>query len=116
MVAAGADLNDLMVLCRADVTTKNPKRVKKYLNNFNKVEAKMMNVSEKDAMVAFQSPVRGDEIMEICGLTEGRIIGDIKKDIEEKILEGKIENTHAAAMSYLLDIKNDYIAKNNNPI
>ena len=67
-------------------------------------------------MVAFQSPVRGNEIMAICGLTEGRIIGDIKKDIEEQILEGKIENTHAAAMNYLLEIKNDYIAKDNNPI
>ena len=116
MLVAGADLNDLMVLCRADITTKNPKRIKKYLNNFNKVEAKMANVSDKDAMIAFQSPVRGDEIMAICGLTEGRIIGDIKKDIEEQILEGKIENTHAAALNYLLDIKNDYIAKNNNPI
>ena len=63
MVAAGEDLEDLMLLCRADITTKNPKRVKRYLKNFEKVEEKMANVNKRDEMVAFQSPVRGDEIM-----------------------------------------------------
>ena len=109
MVAAGKDLNDLMILCRADITTKNPKRVKRYLKNFEKVEEKMSNVTEKDEMVAFQSPVRGDEIMAICELSEGRKVGVIKKAIEEAILEGLIDNTHSEALDYLIKIKDDYL-------
>jgi tRNA nucleotidyltransferase/poly(A) polymerase len=113
MFSAGKDLEDLMVLCRADITTKNPKRVKQYLKNFQKVEEKMANVSERDSMIAFQSPVRGEEIMSICGLSEGRTIGDIKKAIEEAILEGEIGNTHDDAMEYLLKIKEDYLNPKN---
>ena len=109
MVAAGEDLEDLMILCRADITTKNPKRVKRYLKNFEKVEEKMVNVKERDEMVAFQSPVRGDEIMSICGLKEGTKVGVIKKAIEEAILEGLIENTHSQALDYLINIKQDYL-------
>ena len=109
MFAAGDDLDDLMILCRADITTKNPNRVKQYLKNFKKVEEKMSNVTERDAMKAFQSPVRGAEIMEICGLTEGRKVGEIKEAIEEAILDGKIENTYDAAKQYLMGIKKEYI-------
>jgi len=109
MAAAGDFLDDLMILCRADITTKNPKRVKQYLRNFEKVEEKMANVVERDSMKAFQSPVRGDEIMAVCGLTEGRKIGEIKEAIEEAILDGKIENTHEAAKKYLMEIKNDFL-------
>ena len=108
MVAAGENLDDLMTLCRADITTKNSSRVKRYLKNFEKVEKKMVNVLEKDKIVAFQSPVRGREIMDVCGLNEGREIGVIKKAIEEAILEGTIENTHGEALKYLLKIKDDY--------
>jgi poly(A) polymerase len=106
MFAAGDDLDDLMILCRADITTKNPNRVKQYLKNFEKVEKKMSNVTERDAMKAFQSPVRGIEIMEICGLTEGQKVGEIKEAIEEAILDGKINNSYDAAKEYLLEIKN----------
>jgi putative nucleotidyltransferase with HDIG domain len=109
MLAAGDDLDDLMILCRADITTKNPNRVKQYLKNFEKVENKMSNVTERDAMKAFQSPVRGAEIMEICGLTEGRKVGEIKEAIEEAILDGKIENTYDAAKEYLMETKKEYI-------
>jgi len=109
MVAAGEDLEDLMILCRADITTKNPKRVKRYLKNFEKVEEKMANVNKKDKMVAFQSPVRGDEIMSVCGLKEGTKVGVIKKAIEEAILEGLIDNTHSQALDYLIKIKDDYL-------
>jgi len=109
MVAAGKDLKDLMTLCRADITTKNPKRVKQYLKNFDKVEEKMSNVTEKDEMVAFQSPVRGGEIMAICELSEGRKVGVIKKAIEEAILEGLIDNTHSEALDYLIKIKDNYL-------
>ena len=109
MVAAGEDLEDLMILCRADITTKNPKRVKRYLKNFEKVEEKMANVNKRDEMVAFQSPVRGDEIMSICGLKEGTKVGVIKKAIEEAILEGLIDNTHSQALDYLIKMKDDYL-------
>ena len=109
MVSAGEDLDDLMVLCRADITTKNPKRVKQYMKNFQKVEEKMANVVERDAMVAFQSPVRGGEIMSVCGLSEGRTVGVIKKSIEEAILEGDIQNTYDDAMEYLIKIKDDHL-------
>jgi len=105
MVAAGDDLDDLMTLCRADITTKNPDRVKRYLKNFEKVEAKMSNVVERDAMRAFQSPVRGNEIMKICELTEGRKVGEIKETIEEAILDGTIENSYEAAKEFLLKHK-----------
>ena len=109
IVAAGEDLKDLMILCRADITTKNPKRVKRYLKNFEKVEEKMANVNKRDEMIAFQSPVRGDEIMSICGLKEGTKVGVIKKAIEEAILEGLIDNTHGQALDYLIKIKDDYL-------
>jgi len=109
MFAAGDDLDDLMILCRADITTRNPNKVKKYLNNFDIVEAKMSNVEERDAMKAFQSPVRGGEIMELCGLTEGKSVGKIKHAIEEAILNGEIENEYEAAKDFLITIKDEIL-------
>jgi hypothetical protein len=79
------------------------------MKNFQKVEEKMANVVDRDAMVAFQSPVRGKEIMSVCGLSEGRTVGVIKKSIEEAILEGEIQNTYDAAMEYLIKIKDDHL-------
>ena len=111
MVAAGDDVNDLLTLCRADITTKNQNKIKKYLANFEKVEAKMTDVNEKDKMKAFQSPVRGAEIMKIFNLKPGKKIGKIKSDIEEAILDGKIENSYEEAYNYLISIKNNYINK-----
>ena len=73
MVMAGDDIDDLLTLCRADITTKNPQRVKKYMSNFEQVELKMKDVAERDSLKSFQSPVRGAEIMKICGLTEGPV-------------------------------------------
>jgi hypothetical protein len=69
----------------------------------------MADVVERDAMRAFQSPVRGDEIMTVCGLPERRKVGAIKDAIEEAILAGKIENTYEAAKEYLMEIKNDFL-------
>lgn len=105
MVAAGDDLDDLMILCRADITTRNPSRVKKYMKNFEIVEAKMSDVEERDAMRAFQSPVRGKEIMATLGLAEGKAVGKIKDAIEEAILNGEIDNNYDAAKDYMLKIK-----------
>jgi poly(A) polymerase len=104
------DTDDLMILCRADITTKNPKKVKKYMENFERVDELMKNVQERDAFKAFQSPVRGYEIMEICAIREGKIVGQIKKAIEEAILDGKIDNDHKKALDYLYQIKDDYIS------
>tara|TARA_Y100000814_G_scaffold278809_1_gene240911 strand:- start:9 stop:908 length:900 start_codon:yes stop_codon:yes gene_type:complete len=113
MVAAGDDLDDLMILCRADITTKNPKRVKQYLKNFEKVEQKMGNVLEKDSIKSFQSPIKGNEIMDICEITEGPTVGRIKKTIEEAIINGDIENNHQEALDFLMDIKRSNYQKLN---
>jgi len=106
MVSAGNELEDLMILCRADITTKNSKLVKKYLNNFDIVEKKMQVVLDKDSAEKFQSPIRGKEIMDIFGLEEGKKIGIIKKSVEEAILDGEIDNTYEAAKEYLIAYKN----------
>ena len=109
IVAAGDEIDDLMTLCRADITTPNPNRVKKYLHNFEIVESKMSNVEERDAMRAFQSPVRGKEIMQSCGLSEGKEVGKIKQAIEEAILNGDIENEYDAAKEYMFKIKDEIL-------
>lgn len=111
MAAAGEDLDDLMTLCRADITSRNPQRAMKYMKNFEIVEAKMSNVEERDAMKSFQSPVRGKEIMETCGLTEGKEVGKIKHTIEEAILNGEIENDYDAAKEYMFKIKEEILTK-----
>ena len=78
MVSAGNELKDLMVLCRADITTKNPKRVDRYLKNFDLVEKKIKKVIEVDEQRLFQSPIKGNEIMKLCGLPEGKKVGYVK--------------------------------------
>jgi poly(A) polymerase len=108
MVTSGEETDDLLTLCRADITSKNPDRVKRYMGNFERVEKFMQDVVERDKFRAFQSPVRGDEIMRICGLTEGKIVGKIKSAIEEAILDGEIENTYEAALTYLTKIKDNF--------
>jgi len=112
MVTAGEETDDLLMLCRADITSKNPDRVKRYMGNFERVEKFMQDVVERDKFRAFQSPVRGDEIMKICGITEGKIVGELKSAIEEAILDGKIENTYEAAQEYLYEIKDRFIPIN----
>ncbi len=110
IVQAGEDLNDLITLCRADITSKNPQKVEKYLANYDAVMQKVLEVREKDKLRAFQSPVRGDEIMKICNLKPSKKVGEIKKAIEEAILDGVIENNYEAALSYLLKIKDKYLS------
>ena len=109
MVAAGDDVKDLMILCRADITSKNPNLVKKYLQNFDNVELIMNNVKEKDSFKNFQSPIRGIQIMKECKINEGKIVGLIKKDIENAILDGVIENNYKSSYDYFLKIKEKYI-------
>jgi len=109
IVHAGKELDDLMTLCRADITSGNPARVKKHLANFDYVIERIKEVEEKDRMRAFQSPVRGDEIMKVCKIEPGPMVGKLKKMIEEAILEGEIPNEHDAAYQYLLKIKDQVL-------
>lgn len=110
IVQAGEHLEDLFVLCRADITSGNPVRVSKHLANFDYLVQRMHEVEEKDRMRAFQSPVRGEEIMAVCGIGPGPMVGRLKKMIEEAILEGQIPNEHDAAYQYLLSIKDRVLA------
>ena len=106
---AGDDIEDLFTLCRADITSKDPSKVKKYLDNFDKVEKKVAEVEERDRIRNFQSPVRGEEIMKICGLEPSRKVGMIKTAIEEAILDGIIPNDYDAALEYLYKIKDEIL-------
>lgn len=106
---AGEEIDDLMTLCRADITSKNPKLVKQYSENYDLVYTKMKEVEEKDKLRAFQPPVRGDEIMSVCSLPAGKLVGVLKAKIEEAILDGQIPNEHDPALAYLLQIKDEVI-------
>lgn len=101
---AGEDADALMKLCRADITSKNSEKVKKYLTNFEKVQQKMIEVEEKDHIRTFQPPVAGDEIMQLFDVPPSKIIGDIKDEIKEAILEGVIKNNREEAYEYMLKI------------
>jgi len=105
IVDAGEDIDDLMKLCRADITTKNPKNITKYLGNFDRVEKRMNEVIEIDKLKAFQSPVRGDEIMKMFDLGPGKEVGKIKTMVEDAIINGEISNDYSSAMSFLDKIK-----------
>ena len=109
IVDAGEHINDLMTLCRADITTKNPKNITKYLDNFDRVEKRIREVIEIDQLKAFQSPIRGEEIMKMFDLKPGKEVGKIKKMIEEAILDGDIKNNYSEALSFLDKIKQEQI-------
>jgi len=101
---AGDDLEDLVALCRADITSKNMKRKQEYLKNFDFVVKRLNEVEETDKLRAFQSPVRGEEIMRIMQIGEGPEVGRLKKRIESAILDGEIPNDYEAAKTFLLSL------------
>ncbi len=98
---AGEDLVDLLTLCRADITSKNITKVSKFFKNYELVEKKIVEVQEKDNLRNFQSPVRGEEIMEYFNIPPSREVGIIKKKIEEAILEGEIPNQYEEARKFM---------------
>ncbi len=98
---AGDDIEALMKLCRADITSKNSDKVSRYLKNFDLVEAKMAEVESKDSIRNFQPPVTGDEIIKMFNLPPSRIVGEIKEQIKEAILEGEIRNNREEALELL---------------
>ncbi|MGB4971297.1 MAG: tRNA nucleotidyltransferase, partial [Cyclobacteriaceae bacterium] len=101
---AGEDTEALMLLCRADVTSKNGEKVTKYLKNFDLVEERMGAVEEKDKVRSFQPPIKGDEIIELFNIPAGPIVGEIKEQIKDAILDGEIENDRGQAYALMLKI------------
>ena len=99
---AGEDIESLMMLCNADVTTKNEYKVKKYRNNFELVKQKLKDVEERDKIRNWQPPITGNDIMAIFGLGAGKEVGIIKNAIREAILEGEISNNYDEALAFMM--------------
>jgi len=98
---AGDDIDDLMALCEADITTKNPNKVKRYMQNFEIVRQKLVELEEKDKLRNWRPPVSGEEIMALYNLKPGREIGVLKKSLTDAILDGLVENNYDSAKAFL---------------
>ena len=98
---AGYDIDKLMMLCDADITSKNPRKVKRYLSNFQLVRKKLKEVEEKDRIRNFQPPINGNEIMKLFKIKSGKEIGLLKKLIKDDILDGDVKNNKEDALLFL---------------
>lgn len=101
---AGEDVDDLMLLCGADITTKNPKRMKRYMKNFVLVEEKLKEVEEKDHLRNWQPPISGETIMKVFDISPSKEVGQIKNSLKEAILEGEIQNKPNEAWNLMLKL------------
>jgi len=106
---AGDDIDDLMKLCRADITTKNDYRQERYQKNFDYVERRIKEVEKKDRIRNWKNPLSGDEIMEALNIKPSRTVGDVKNAVKEAILNGDIPNDHDAAFNYMMEHKDDFL-------
>lgn len=104
---AGDDIDDLMQLCEADITSKNQEKVRRYTDNFAVVRNKLVEIEEKDRIRNFQPPVSGDDIMEAFGIPPSQVIGEIKESIKNAILDGDIPNDREAAWNLMLSLARD---------
>lgn len=104
LVEAGEYIEDLMILCRADITSKDANRVRRYLKNFDKVEELLKEIEEKDKLRNFQPVITGEMIMEVFGLGPSKEVGQIKTEVREAILDCRIENNMESAYPYLLEV------------
>ena len=101
---AGDDIDDLMTLCAADITSKNPEKVRRFKDNYDLVRRKLVELEEKDRIRNFQPPVTGEEIMATFGLPPCSTVGKIKEAIKNAILDGVLANEHGAARQYMMEI------------
>jgi hypothetical protein len=104
---AGDDIESLMTLCKADITSKNKQKVKQYLANFEMVEKRLKEVEELDHLRNWQPPITGEIIMNEFGLPPSRIVGEIKNAVREAILDGVIPNQFEQAFEYMIKIAED---------